>query len=307
MRIESLWALKHVAYNSTNDVKIKIIEGLGAEWIKQVITQDPTTALAKRGMDEEADSSTSAGMSRANSAGEQVDLLNPVESGGDEDMKMADTVPSHKISLDMFIPDATRRRKLTLQGDLDQTTRARQDDIAVQEQTFDLLRNIICGPGAFEMIDHLFKEIGQDLLLDALADKLRPRSISLPPRRDVPTSRTMSVPTEILVSVTYVIIHLAAGLPRHRQLLQMHRDLLKYLMTYFNHSQRDVRINCVWVVINLVYQDDSSDRDGCRDRAIRMRTMGVMDRLASLDDDPDLDVRERTKTAQDMLNSLTHA
>ncbi|PYH83904.1 armadillo repeat protein [Aspergillus uvarum CBS 121591] len=307
LRIESLWALKHVAYNSTNDVKIKIIEGLGAEWIKQIITQDPTTALAKRGMDEEVDSSTSAGMSRANSAGEQVDLLNPVESGGDEDMKMADTVPSHKISLDMFLPDATRRRKLTLQGDLDQTTQARQDDIAVQEQTFDLLRNVICGPGAFEMIDHLFKEIGQDLLLDALADKLRPRSISLPPRRDVPTSRTMSVPTEILVSVTYVIIHLAAGLPRHRQLLQMHRDLLKYLMTYFNHNQRDVRINCVWVVINLVYQDDSSDREGCRDRAIRMRTMGVMDRLASLDDDPDLDVRERTKTARDMLNSLTHA
>ncbi|PYH42630.1 armadillo repeat protein [Aspergillus saccharolyticus JOP 1030-1] len=307
LRIESLWALKHVAYNSTNDVKIKIIEGLGAEWIKQIITQDPTTALAKRGMDDEMDSSTSAGMSRANSAGEQVDLLNPVEGGGDEDMKMADTVPSHKFSLDMFLPDATRRRKLTLQGDLDQTTRARQDDIAVQEQTFDLLRNIVCGPGASEMIDHLFKEIGQDLFLDALADKLRPRSIPLPPRRDVSTTRTISVPTEIIVSVTYLIIHLAAGLPRHRQVLQMHHDLLKYMMTYFNHKTRDVRINCVWVVINLVYQDDAGDREGCRDRAIRMRTMGVLERLASLEDDPDLDVRERTKTAQDMVNSLTHA
>ncbi|PYH90831.1 armadillo repeat protein [Aspergillus ellipticus CBS 707.79] len=312
--IESLWALKHVAYNSTNDVKVKIIDGLGPGWIKQIITQDPTIALAKRGIDEDMDSNTSVGMSRANSAGEKVDLLNPMEnaSGRDEDMKMADSMPPSKMSLDMFLPDATRRRKLALHGDLDQTTQARQDDIAVQEQTFDLIRNIICGPGASEMIDHLFKEIGQDLVLDSLADKLRPRSIQLPSiqvphRRESPAHRALNVPAEILVSVTYVIIHIAAGLPWHRQLLVSHRDLLRYLMGYFNHNHRDVRTNCVWVVINLTYQDDTSDREGCRERAFRLRAMGVMDRLASLEDDPDLDVRERTKTAQDMVNTLTHA
>ncbi|PWY91278.1 armadillo repeat protein [Aspergillus heteromorphus CBS 117.55] len=307
--IESLWALKHVAYNSTNDVKVKIIEGLGAEWIKQVITQDPTNALAKRGIDDEMDSNTSAGMSRANSAGQRVDLLNPVEnaSGRDEDMKMADSMPPSKMSLDMFLPDATRRRKLALHGDLDQTTQARQDDIAVQEQTFDLIRNILCGPGAAEMIDHLFEAIGKDLILNSLADKLRPRSIQLPHRRESPSHRALNVPAEILVSVTYVIIHIAAGLPWHRQLLVAHESLLRHLMEYFNHNHRDVRTNCVWVVINLTYQDDASDREGCRDRAYRLRAMGVLEQLASLADDPDLDVRERTKTAQDMVTSLTHA
>ncbi|KAL4885966.1 armadillo repeat protein [Aspergillus karnatakaensis] len=309
LRIESLWALKHVAYNSTNDVKIKIIEGLRPDWIKQVITQDPTSVLAKRGLDDEMDSSTPGGMSRANSAGERVDLLNPVADlqEADEDMKVTDPMPSSKVSLEMFLPDATRRRKLALHGDLDQTTQARQDDIAVQEQTLDLLRNVVCGPGASEMIDYLFKEIGQDLLLDALADKLRPRSIQLPHRRESPNHRALQVPTEILVAVTFFIIHLAAGLPWHRQLLVSHRDLLRYLMSYFHHSHRDVRTNCVWVVINLTYEDDASDRDGCRERALKLRSVGVFDRLASLEHDQDLDVRERTKTALHLLNQLTHS
>lgn len=255
------------------------------------------------------DTNASVGMSRANSAGEQVDLLNPVENSQerDDDMKMADTLPPSKISLEMFLPDASRRRKLALHGDLDQSTQARQDDIAVQEQTFDLLRNLICGQGASEMIDHLFKEIGQDVVLDALADKLRPRTIQIPNRRDTSAQKPLQVPTEILVAVTYVIIHLAAGLPWHRQLLVSHRDLLRYLMGYFNHAHRDVRTNCVWVVINLTYEDDVSDREGCRERAVKLRSIGVTERLATLEDDPDLDVRERTKTAQHLVNSLTHA
>ncbi|KAL6229203.1 hypothetical protein BDW75DRAFT_225488 [Aspergillus navahoensis] len=309
LRIESLWALKHVAYNSANDIKIKIIDGLRPEWIKQVITQVPTSVLAKRGLEEDTDSSTPGGMSRANSAGERVNLLNPTDDFRErnEDMKMTDPVPSSKVSLDMFFPDATRRRKLALHGDLDQTTQARQDDIAAQEQTFDLLRNVICGPGASEMIDYLFKELGQDLLLDTLADKLRPRFIQLPHRRESPNHRALQVPTEILVAVTFVIIHLAASLPWYRQLIVSHRDLVRNLMGYFNHSHRDVRANCVWVVINLTYEDDIHDREGCRKRALELRSIGVLDRLASLEHDPDLDVRERTKTALHLVNSLTHS
>ncbi|KAL3477950.1 armadillo-type protein [Aspergillus californicus] len=307
LRIESLWALKHVAYNTTNDVKTKIIEGLRPAWIKQVITQDPTSVLARRNLDEEMDSSTPSGMSRANSAGERVDLLNPVDDIEEKDEDMIDSMPSSKVSLEMFLPDASRRRKLALHGDLDQTYEARQDDIAVQEQTLDLLRNVVCGPGASEMIDHLFQEVGQELLLDAVADKLRPRTISLPHRRESPSHRVVQIPSEILVAATFFIIHLAAGLPWHRQLLVSHRDLLRYLMNYFNHSHRDVRTNCVWVVINLTYEDDASDHEGCRERALKLRSFGVLDRLASLEHDVDLDVRERTKTAVHLVTTLTEA
>jgi hypothetical protein len=78
-------------------------------------------------------------------------------------------------------------------------------------------------------------------------------------------------------------------------------------MSYFHHSHRDVRTNCVWVVINLTFEDDASDQEGCRDRALKLRSVGVLDRLASLEQDPDLDVRERTKTALHLLTSLTHS
>lgn len=300
--------MKHIACKSTNDIKIKIIDGLKPGWIKQIITQDPTSALAKRGMEGEGDIGAAVGMSRANSAGEQVDLLNPVEDlhGRSEDSQMTDTLPSSKMSLGMFLPDATRRRKLVLNGDLDQSTQSRQDDIAVQEQTFDLLRNLICGDHASEVVDHIFKEIGQDIILDALADKLRSRSIHLPHRRESAASRALYVPTEILISVTFVIIHLAA-LPLHRQVLITHPTLLQYLMWYFNHSHRDVRTNCIWVVINLTSEDDPDEKKECRERAMKLRSLGVMDRLNSLLDDPDLDVRERTKVAEHQITQLTHA
>lgn len=303
-----MWALKHVVYNTPNDIKMKIVEVLGPAWIRQVISQDPARALARRGLEDETDQSSGIAMGRANSAGEQVDILNPMEDVTEttEDFKMSDTMPPSKMSLDMFLPDARRQRRLLLHGNLEQSTQSRQDDIAVQEQTFDLLRNIICGSGAPEMIDYIFKEIGQDELLDALADNLRPRTIQLPHRRES-SSRSLHVPVEILVSVSALIIHIAAGLPRHRQPLVLHRDLLRSLTNYFSHSHREVRANCVWVVINLIYEEDQSDREGCRERAARLKALGFTDRLASLQNDSDLDIKERTKTAVHLLNSLASA
>ncbi|KAJ5693246.1 hypothetical protein N7462_002669 [Penicillium macrosclerotiorum] len=308
LRIESLWALKHVVYNSPNDIKMKVVEALTPKWIRQVISQDPVTALTRRGLEDETDQASGIAMGRANSAGEQVDILNPMDDAAEqgEDYKMDESLPSSKMSLDMFLPDARRRRRLVWNGSLEQSTQTRQDDIAVQEQTFDLLRNIICGDGASEMIDFLLKEVGQQEMLDAIADNLRPRAIQLLHRREQ-ANRSLHVPSEILSSVSALIIHLAAGLPRHRQLLLSHGDLLQSLTHYFNHSNRDVRVNCVWVVINLIYEEDSTDREGCRQRAAQLRALGIIERLASLEDDSDLDVKERTKTAVHLLNTLASA
>lgn len=295
-----------MAYRSTNDIKIRIIDAVGPDWIKKVITQDPTRALTKRGLDAEIEGATPVGMGRVNSAGEHVDLLNPVEDpqDQDEDLKMADTMPSSKMSLGSYPPDATRRRKLALNGDLDQTTQARQDDIAVQEQTFDLIRNLICGQDSSEVIDYLFKHIGEDVILDSLADRLRPRSIPLPHRREPSSNKMLHAPTEILVAVTFVLIHFAASISRHRELVMGHRDLLHNLMGYLNHSSRDVRANCVWVIINLTYPDDQNDRDASRERAARLRTLGILDQLNDLLNDADLDVRERTRTAEHLVKFM---
>ncbi|KAL1967310.1 hypothetical protein VTN77DRAFT_3356 [Rasamsonia byssochlamydoides] len=300
LRLESLWALKHIAYNSANDLKTKIIATLGPGWLKQILLQDPTNAPSKRGTTD-SENGSPLGMGTSNSAGEQVDLLNPMEDVRDRenDLNMMDMAPTSKSGVDSYLSDPARRRKLALSGDLDQIKQARQDEIGVQEQAFDLIRNIICDPGAAEMIDYVFREMGgHQEFLDILADHLRPRTGQVPSRRDSSSHKPSApVPTEILISVTYVVIHLAAGLPRHRELLVSHRDLLKNMVHHFNHSHHYVRVNCVWTVINLTCQDNQSDHQACHERALKLKSLGVMDRLASVEDDPDLDVRERTKTA----------
>lgn len=242
----------------------------------------------------------------SNSAGERVDLLNPMMDDlpdRDDDFKPVDPIPNSRVTLDMYIPPTGRRRKPAPGDDLDQTKQV-QDDIAIQEQVFDLLRNIICGTGSSEMMDYIFKEIGQNELLDILADKLRPRNIQVSNRRDSLQGKSVPIPPQILISVTFVMIHIAAGLPRQRHLLAQHRDLLKCLMGFFDHGNRQVRVNCLWIVINLTCEDNPNDRTGCQERAIKLRNLGVLEQLIALENDSDRDVKERTKTALHQMQFL---
>ncbi|KAK2755756.1 hypothetical protein FQN54_005906 [Arachnomyces sp. PD_36] len=311
LRLESIWALKHMAYNATNDIKMKIIQALEPGWLKQVISQDTGDSSVSKKSDEDMKNGPSIAMGTSNSAGQKVDILNPHKddrqeenSGSEEDSKMTDTVLNpQKTSLDTVLGD-NRKRKLTLNGDLDHTKQTRKEDIGIQEQVLDLVRNVICGAGASEMIDYIFAELGQNDLLDILADKIRPKKINVSNRKDTSASKTIPVPDRILVSVTFVLIHLGAGLPRQRQLLVRHPDLLKSIVPHFNHSDRNVRVNCVWVAINLTYQDDQGDRTACRERAMKLKSLGFLERLESLKTDPDLDVRERTKIALNQITTL---
>ncbi|WEW61774.1 hypothetical protein PRK78_007270 [Emydomyces testavorans] len=308
LRLESIWALKHIAYNSTNDVKIKIVETLEPAWLKQVICEDPTDPSIRRKVEEDMAAIASHEMEITPPLREPTSLSNLVHNynGKDselqsQDLRMTDTVMPPKTSLDTFLTDRARRRKLALNGDLDHTKQMRRDDIQVQEQTLDLMRNLICGSGASEMIDYLFQEVTD--LFDILAEKLRPRPLPASCRKD-PTLKAASVPTEILCSVTYIMIHIAAGLSRHRQLLVLHPELLKLMVPLFQHANKQVRVNCVWVVINLTFEDDQSDHNSCRDRAVRLRELGVLEQLGRLEEDPESDVRERTKTALHLVSQL---
>lgn len=306
LRLESIWALKHIAYNSTNDIKMKIVESLEPTWLKRIICEDPTDPSIRRKVEEDVAALSSNEMDIAPSLEpfDVQDLLPDYDGKRSEaqspDIRMADSVMPPKTSLDTFLSNNSRRRKLALNGDLDHTKRMRRDDIQVQEQTLDLVRNLICGSGASEMIDYLFQEVSD--LFDILAEKLRPRAPSGLGLKDF--LKAPSVPTEILCSVTYIMIHLAAGLSRHRQQLASHPELLKLMVPLFQHANKQVRVNCVWVVINLTFEDDESDRNSCRERAIRLRDLGVLEKLEKLERDHESDVRERTKTALHLMGLL---
>lgn len=323
LRIESLWSLKHISYNVPNKMKKDILEALGIEWIKQVLSHDPNDPVnARRRQDDVASELPSSliEMGTSNSFGEQVDILNPVIPSGlepespmmDFDGHIPDSSIASKPAVDTQSAENVRKRRLALNGDLDQTKKLRQDDTLAQEELFDLLRNIMCGPGAPDMIDYLLQKFGQTDFLDILASKLRPRPLptanaSISSFKDkLTTSQQKSIlhPTEIIRAVTYVLIHIAAGVSRHRHLLVFHQDLLKLTMALLSHSNWQIRANCVWIVINLTLDDDKTDKTSRVERAMRLKSLGVMERLSSLEIDSESDVRERTKTALDWMKTL---
>ncbi|KAM5441090.1 hypothetical protein MferCBS31731_003878 [Microsporum ferrugineum] len=327
LRIESLWSLKHISYNVPNKMKKDILEDLGIEWIKQVLSHDPNDPLNNRRRQDDSMSGLPSAlieMGTSNSFGEQVDILNPMlMTSGQEsesamldfDTRMTDSSLSSKSPMDALSAESVRKRRLALNGDLDQTKKLRQDDTFAQEELFDLLRNIMCGPGAPDMIDYLLQKFGQSDFLDILANKLRPRPLpatspSSPMSafkdrsQNSQQQKTILHPTEIIRAVTYVLIHIAAGFSRHRHLLVFHQDLLKLTMALLTHSNWQIRANCVWIVINLTLDDDKTDRPSRVERAMRLKSLGVMERLRSLEIDSESDVRERTKTALDWMKAL---
>ncbi|KAL8822306.1 MAG: hypothetical protein Q9191_006957 [Dirinaria sp. TL-2023a] len=298
----SLWALKHLVLNSPKPLKISCLDELGPGWLKQIICN---------GTEDLRDSQPPSSMHTPNAAGMQVDLLNAVDASStslpsaDEDsegdVRMSDTEPSRTSR-----PTPTSR----LSGSLSLSSTA--DDLAIQTQGLEFIRNLICGPDAREMIDYLFNELGQDKFFEILAAKLRTRVHNAYTRRSATGSISKTFPPvrpnqasiDIITSVTYILVHIAAGSPRHRQQLIAQSELLKLIVPLFAHQSREVRVCCAWLVINLTWVDDQGDQGNCRTRARELAKLGVMERLKALEGDVELDVRERGRTAVHQMGML---
>lgn len=311
LRLNSVWALKHLVLTAPNSLKKTCLDELGPGWLKQIIsndTDDLVFASSFKG-DRDTGSGTPIAMGTPNAAGEQVDLLNAVEEDSressqafldendDEDLNMVDSTGASGFG-----------RRSTKDVDTSLTSnQTRKDDIANEKEGLDLLRNIIMGSGAAEMIDHIFRELGQDKIFELLANKLRPKVLNAF-NRDRRSSehvvRQVQAPPELVASVLYILVHIAAGYPRHRQLLISQTELLNLLVPLFTHSNKEIRTCCVWIVINSTWVDTSSDLLNCKSRARELENMGVYEQLEALEHDPELDVRERTKTALSQLNGL---
>ncbi len=342
LKLNGIWALKHLVYAAPNPVKKTCLDALGQGWLIQLMcddTEDVALASLSSRADEDVHSTTPIRMGTPNAAGEQVDILNAVEETGtflrdeddmDDGLRMADSIGAlsrphgeHHIPPDgqdsprpesgrSNVSDMNRARLAAIQeNETNPVRQARRDDMAVQEQGLDFMRNLICGKDAFEMIDFLFDKLGQDRVFEILASKLRSRVVNAFNRDKRHSSsshgsepRLIYPQPEIIISVCYVIVHIAAGSAKHRQLLMSQPELLKLLVPLFSHSNRTIRVCCVWVVINLTWLDDSHDALNCRARAEGLRLLGVDQKLKTLAHDSDLDVRERTKTALHQMNEL---
>lgn len=338
LRLNSVWALKHLVLTAPNSLKMKCLEELGPGWLKQIMSSDSEDSVVSPGSrgDKDMGLGTPIAMGTPNAAGEQVDLLNAVEDStassqafddddddddGDEDLKMADSIgPLSRSGSDpkqhsLFSrPTNGRSAKLEASrptnakdGEPSSPSPSRTDDLAIQKEGLDFVRNLIMGPGAPDMIDYMFRELGQDKIFEMLASKIRPKvlgAFSRDRRSNEIAVKHLQPQPEILISVCYIIVHIAAGSPKHRQLLMSQKELLKLLVPLFTHVDREVRSCCAWIVINLTCVDDQSDQINCRNRAHELMQLGVNEQLQKLESDPELDVRERSKTAIHQIAQL---
>ncbi|RAL61625.1 hypothetical protein DID88_009662 [Monilinia fructigena] len=102
---------------------------------------------------------------------------------------------------------------------------------------------------------------------------------------------------EIIIAVVYILVHMAASIPQHRQIVIAQSELLKLLVPQFNNPAYEVRVALCYLVSNLTWEDDASDRSACAQRVHSLKQLGILQKVEHLEHDPELDVRERAKTA----------
>lgn len=329
LRLSSLWALKHLLLSAPKDFKIDTLEELGTGWLVAAIAGQPRdeTLFANGG-------GVSVGLSSSNAAGEQIDLLNPSSMDVDEPIRSShddsyddDDDEDGEIMYDE--PSNTHYQASQIRSTLPPTSgfntkkhlytvreleenpqlQARRDDLAIQEQALDFLRNLFHGEDCSDMVNYVFSKIGHQKIYDLITAKLAPLPVSQrQPSTGTPgangASRQIYNPTQIILSATHVVIHLANSAPQHKQLLIAQRPLLQAWLPHFSHADPQVRVNCVWAVNSLTWIEDERDRADARLRTQELRAVGIEAAVRALANDPALDVKERVKVALHQMDSL---
>lgn len=289
LRHESLWALKQLVLNAPKKLKLEVVDELGCSWIKLLIKTDPIDIPE----------------------GEVIGLVErdyppiaaykgpPQPVDNPHDVVMGDDSESEVESVEAMSTGAAEVAS-DQSGSFD-TKHTVDDDIQIQAQLMDLLRNLFCGDYASDLVKYVLDEMGQDDFFRIMLDRLRPRTLAGPTRKE---NYTTPPPNSIVVKVLYVLVHIAACDPKWRDIIASQPALLKQILTFCTHAEREIRSTCCWIAINLTYEDDANDKDGCRRRAIELQEAGFLPHLKRMESDPDLDVRERAKTALHLMTKL---
>ncbi|KAI6715547.1 hypothetical protein JHW43_001900 [Diplocarpon mali] len=297
LRLNALWALKHFVHGVNNDMKRQCLEELGQGWLVHLICDDTEdeALLSSR----ERKETESPGSDRMD---EDV-TMDQFEEQVDAAFAGCHVRPnSRPSSRSKSVQQAESRLAALREAETNPARRARKDDIAVQEQGLDFIRNLIGGGGqggtaeTTEMIDFLFDALGQDRVFDILASKLKPKLINPYIRGSSNTERKILPPQpQIIIAVCYILVHMAASIPRHRQLIIAQTELLKLFVPQFNHPNIEVRLAVCWLATNLTWVDDHHDGGACAQRVSELEKLGFLAKIEMLQQDPELNVRERAK------------
>ncbi|SPJ87779.1 related to armadillo repeat protein [Fusarium torulosum] len=301
LRQNGLWALKHFVDAVEPSVKKACLAELGSQWLLQLICDDMEDSALLQTREREA---------------------SRFDMDDDVDMQQSDephrwVYGSNGMVRELNAANSSRLRqvedKLTAvrESELNPVRRARNDDLAIQEQGLDMIRNLIGRPRSgltpetnnetAEMIDFLLHEFGAERLFDILSSKLRAKVLRPFSRRASvmgQETRLIHPQAKIIVAVIYILAHIAASIPRHQQMIIAQTDLLKLLAQQASSKDREVRVALCHFVTNLTYKDDDGETQACAIRAHELRKLGFFSKMEALTkQDGDLDVRERAKTA----------
>ncbi|ETN44264.1 uncharacterized protein HMPREF1541_10815 [Cyphellophora europaea CBS 101466] len=277
LRLESIWALKQLVVNASKTLKFEVVNELGSSWIRLLIRTDPYDIPGGEVI------------------GLIVDKDYPPRVNASEDTIMSedsdgeDTTPFADASPHPFEPEDDFNRHTP------------EDDLAIQEQVLDLLRNLFCGDTASDLVDYVLGQMGKTEFFDILRKRLVGRKLYGATRKDTIES---PAPIGIVSKVLYIVVHIAACSQRWRKNLVSEMTLLKVVLGFHGHPERDIRTQICWLAINLMFEDDVSDRASCKQRALELTKMGYREKISKLENDVDLDVRERAKTAAHLFSSL---
>ncbi|OSS47783.1 hypothetical protein B5807_06567 [Epicoccum nigrum] len=329
LRYGSLWALKHLCLGIPVPMKTQCLDELGVGFLMQTLSGEPSKPAMG--------TSNAAGeqVDLLNAVDEpHMDVDDEPSSDEDEDT-MTDSIPSmrrHQRSGSRYTSALNIRDRLQQikNDELDPRIKLEREDQAIQMQSLDFIRNFCSEEKqSGEMIDHLLKTYGHSRFFEMLDSKIRPKTSTSshthtqtetpspsywpgttqqrPPFPSSPSTQpnwSHYHSPEILKAAVFIFVHLANGRPHHRSLLLSQTSLMRHLLPLFSHPVRDVRLGCAWMVINLVWVEDHTEEGPTRERAQLLRETGFEAKVAELTRDPDLDVRERAKTATDVLSRL---
>lgn len=284
-------------------MKRQCLDELGQEWLLQLIERD-TEAEALLALPGTGEKQSLADLDMD----EDTDMM--FDEKGDPNSISA--VPQTNMSKfssgkSRALQEAEQRLAALKEDETNPVVKARRDDVAVQEQGLDFFRNLIGPPSpgstseTTEMIDFLLHAYSQERIFKILSSKLRDKRIRPSSRNSTTDILVMSPQSEIVVSVAYILVHMSASIPRHRQLLVGQTELLELLLPFFSHPSADVRTTLCWLVNNLTWLDDDMDRSSTVQRCHKLRMMGFQAKLETLEKDPELNVKERAKGAMHQL------
>jgi hypothetical protein len=305
LRINAFWALKHFVDAVGPTLKKMCLEKLGAEWLIRLIWENgPNTTVYGPSRER---SSSDAMEDEAEAEAETETETGPephrwlYAAGGM--MQQLDASHSSRLR------QAEDKLSTIRDSEFDPVRQARNDDIALQEQGLDLVRNLIGRPGSgagngdspsetTEMIDYVLEQFGEDRLFDILVSKLRSRMVGRFRGAAGQEARMVHPHAKIMETVIYILVHMAASIPRHRKLVIDQTDLLKALCLQATNKDPGVRVALCHLVFNLTCQDDDGETPACQQRAQELRRLGFLTKMDAMkQQDRDIDVRERAKTA----------